>query len=316
MKSISKGYWQCILMVCLVFAACIPENIELPTRVKSVTTNSPTDVTINSATLNAHVDLVDTFSIFCGFIYDTSSKLSSQNGTLRSTVTNGFYSIRISGLKANTTYYYRAYAVDSKRDKYGDVRSFTTTSSVTVTSGDAIDLGLSVKWANCNVGAESPEEYGSYFAWGETEEKSSYTSDNSVTYGLSTSELESRGIIGSDGNLTAEYDAATANWGGDWRMPTLDEMKELINNCSWSWTTQNGVNGYKVTGSNGNSIFLPAAGYRYRSSLLNAGSSGYYWSASPYSSSYGACNLCFSSDYFDWLSYYCYYGHAVRPVSE
>ena len=181
---------------------------------------------------------------------------------------------------------------------------------------EAVELGLSVKWASCNVGAESPEEYGDYFAWGETTTKSSYTESNSVTYGLSISELESRGIIDVDGNLTAAYDAATANWGSDWRMPTLDEMKELVDKCTWSWTTQNGVKGYKVTGSNGNSIFLPAAGYRHDTSLINAGSYGLYWSATPYSHSYSAYYLRFYSRYYDWNYYNRGYGFTVRPVSE
>lgn len=180
----------------------------------------------------------------------------------------------------------------------------------------AVDLGLSVKWASCNVGADSPEEYGDYFAWGETEPKDRYSSSNSITYGLSTSTLQSRGIIDADGNLTAEYDAATANWGGNWRMPTLAEMKELINNCTWEWTTQNGVYGRKVTGPNGNSIFLPAAGYRIFESLDNAGSNGYYWSASPSSYSYDACGLRFYSDDCYWRDYGRSYGLAVRPVSE
>ena len=181
---------------------------------------------------------------------------------------------------------------------------------------EAVDLGLSVKWATCNVGASSPEEYGDYFAWGETKPKSSYYSDNSTTYGLSTSELQSRGIIGSDGNLTAAYDAATANWGGSWRMPTLDEMKELLNNCTWTWTTQNGVKGYKVTGPNGNSIFLPAAGYRDGTDLYDAGSYGYFWSATPLSNSYGAYGLYFGSDFYYWYSYGRLDGRALRPVSD
>ena len=180
----------------------------------------------------------------------------------------------------------------------------------------AIDLGLSVKWASCNVGAESSEEYGDYFAWGETSPKSSYTESNGATYGLSTSTLKSRGIIDASGNLTAAYDAATANWGGSWRMPTLTEMNELIDKCSWSWTTQNGVKGYKVTGPSGNSIFLPAAGYRLNSSLSDAGSRGYYWSATPYSDSNSACYLGFYSDYYGWSISSRYYGHTVRPVSE
>ena len=182
---------------------------------------------------------------------------------------------------------------------------------------EAVDLGLSVKWASCNVGAESPEEYGDYFAWGETTTKSSYTESNSVTYGLSISELESRGIIDADGNLTAAYDAATANWGDKWRMPTLDEMKELVNQCTWEWTTQNGVNGYKVTSPNGNSIFLPAAGCRYYTSLDNTGFSGYFWSATSRSLSDRAYNLYFASGDYDWdRNYVRSSGQAVRPVSE
>ena len=182
---------------------------------------------------------------------------------------------------------------------------------------EAVDLGLSVKWATCNVGASSPEEYGDYFAWGETTTKSSYTESNSTTYGLSISELQSLGIIGSEGNLTAAYDAATANWGGSWRMPTLDEMKELLNNCTWTWTTQNGVKGRKVTGPNGKSIFLPAAGGRNGTVLGSVGSLGYYWSATPYSNSSNAYGLDFNSDDYRWCSYgSCGYGLAVRPVSD
>lgn len=181
----------------------------------------------------------------------------------------------------------------------------------------AVDLGLSVKWASCNVGAVTPEDYGYYFAWGETETKSDYSSSTSVTYGLSISELESRGIIGSDGNLTAAYDAATVNWGSDWRMPTLDEIKELIDNCTWNWTTQHSVNGYKVTGPNGNSIFLPAAGYRYGTEVHNRDSYGYYWfgtlGESNNSLAYG---LGFGSNDRIWGYGICELGRSVRPVTE
>lgn len=157
-----------------------------------------------------------------------------------------------------------------------------------------VDLGLSVKWATCNVGANAPEEYGDYFAWGETETKSEYTEENCPTYGLSISELQSQGYIDGAGNLNPQYDAAAANWGGDWRMPTYDELKELISKCNWMWTTQNGVKGYKVTSkTNGNSIFLPVAGYRSGSSLNGAGNYGHYWSSSR--SSDGAYRLFFNS---------------------
>ena len=183
------------------------------------------------------------------------------------------------------------------------------------TTYEAVDLGLSVKWAAYNVGASSPEEYGDYFAWGETTTKSSYKTYNSVTYGLSTSELESLGIIGSDGNLTADYDAASVNWGSGWRIPTLDEIEELFYNCTWTWTTQNGVNGYKVKGSNGNSIFLPAAGRRHVTDLYGADSYGLYWSATPVSDIYGAYfNL--SLYCYDWSENDRYHGLSVRPVSK
>ena len=172
---------------------------------------------------------------------------------------------------------------------------------------EAVDLGLSVKWATCNVGAECPEEYGDYFAWGEISPKEEYTEDNCTTNGVPMSDIA--------GNPA--YDAATANWGGAWRLPTLAEQQELCDNCTWEWTTLNGVNGCKVTGPNGNSIFLPAAGYRYGSSSYYVGSYGCYWSSAPYEDDdYDAYGLYFGSGYHDWGCDNRYYGQSVRPVSE
>ena len=171
-----------------------------------------------------------------------------------------------------------------------------------------VDLGLSVKWATCNVGATSPEDYGHYFAWGETRPKAEYTVENSLTCGKQMSDIS--------GNVN--YDAATANWGGDWRMPTKEEMKELCN-CAWERTTQNGVNVYRVTGPNGNSIFLPAAGLRKGSSLNGAGSGGYYWSSTPHdhSSDYHAYGLYFHDGSESvYGNGYRYSGLSVRPVVE
>jgi hypothetical protein len=122
-----------------------------------------------------------------------------------------------------------------------------------------------------------------------------------------------------DNKTTLELsdDAAHANWGGSWRMPTTEEQQELIYNCTWIWTTQNGVNGYKVTGSNGNSIFLPAAGYRRNSDLYGAGGFGHYWSSSLYTDDPGnAYVLYFYSDYVYWSLNGRYYGHSVRPVCQ
>lgn len=182
-----------------------------------------------------------------------------------------------------------------------------------------VDLGLpsGLKWATCNVGADSPDDYGSYFAWGETSTKSSYISENSLTYYEWPSFLESQGIIDKNGDLTPTYDAATANWGGTWRMPTSTEIDELRRSCSWTWVTQNGKNGYNVKGPNGNSIFLPAAGYRYGSSRYDVGIYGNYWSASVYSDDLtGALFLYLTGDYQARFIGDRDEGKSVRPVSE
>ena len=191
------------------------------------------------------------------------------------------------------------------RAVYGDVDS--EAEEGTINSNEYVDLGLTVRWGTCNIGADSPEDYGDYYAWGETETKSSYMSNESVTYGVSMSDFS--------GN--SEYDAATANWGSPWRMPTSSEIDELISDCTWTWTTLNSVNGYEVSGTNGNSIFLPAAGVRQSSSLSGAGSRGFYWSSTPYGSgTYDAYYLSFDSSGVNRGSYRRCYGRSVRPVSE
>ena len=280
----------------------------------TITTNEASDITSHGAVLSGTINNAEQ-SMDCGIIYGTSNNLSSTSGTKLSTTSQGTFSFNLADLTPNTTYYYCAYAIVEGEYKYGEILSFNTEQEdKTSTVGEAIDLGLSVKWASWNVGASSPEEYGDYFAWGETVTKSIYYDGNSVIYGFSISELESRGIISSDGNLTAEYDAATANWSGSWRMPTKAEQVELLANCTWEWTTQNGVNGYKVTGVNGNFIFLPAAGYRPGTSLYDADSYGIYWSATLYDNSAYACDLSFDSSEYGWHRSYCSFGLTVRPV--
>lgn len=214
--------------------------------------------------------------------------------------------------KSRSQYYIRTYAVKANGVAgYGEEKSFTTNGY------GYVDLGLSVKWATCNIGASSPEEYGDYFAWGETSTKETYDYDNCPTYGLSISQLQSQGYIDSEGNLTSQYDAVTANCCGDWRMPTYDELNELIKKCTWEWINTNDFKGYSVTGPNGNSIFLPAAGSRYGSSLGSAGSIGFYWSSTPYENidDY-ACYLYFDNDGHYMDDYYRYFGQSVRPVIE
>lgn len=181
------------------------------------------------------------------------------------------------------------------------IPAFCTT---TVINSEGVDLGLSVKWATCNVGATSPEEFGGYYAWGETEEKSAY---NSSTYDWSYSNT----------TLDAENDVAHTKWGDEWRMPTAEEMKELREGCTWEWTTVNGVYGYKVSG-NGNSIFLPAAGFRFNDRVYDQGGTtgyGYYWSAALNSGDNNKGNILefYSRGYYQ-SSGERYLGYTIRPV--
>ena len=194
-----------------------------------------------------------------------------------------------------------------------------------VNGHEYVDLGLpsGIKWATCNVGATSPEEYGGYYAWGETEEKDDYSwstykwcngSETSMTKYCNHSEY---GTIDNKTTLESEDDVAHVKWGGEWRMPTFDEQKELLRNCTWTWTTQNGVNGYKVTSkSNGNSIFLPAAGFRYGTATYYRGSYGYYWSLLLYSDGSYAYDLYFDSGSYVWDSGRRFRGQSVRPVCD
>lgn len=220
---------------------------------------------------------------------------------------------------------YIKYEVAGKNFVAGTAYAYTLTEGEkfdTSVTYNAVDLGLpsGTLWADRNVGADAPEGWGDHFAWGETEPKGYYQwssykwcngSYNTLTKYCTNS---SYGTVDGKIVLDLEDDAAYVNMGSEWRMPTLSELQELFNNCTWTWTTQNGVNGYKVTGNNGNSLFLPAAGCRDYSDLYAA--YGNYWSSSLDESSPDyAYVLCFGSgNYFDWNNYDRYYGRSVRAV--
>ena len=207
------------------------------------------------------------------------------------------------------------------------VTVITNDNSGTLDGHEYVDLGLpsGTLWATCNVGANSPEEYGEYFAWGETEPKSNYSwstykyckgSDDTLTKYCTDSRY---GTVDNKEELEPSDDAATVNWGSGWQMPSYEQLNELINSSytTKTWTTMNGVYGRKITSkSNDNSIFLPAAGYRYGASLYHAGSYGYYWSRSLDASySGGAYGLSFDSSYVRTGVYGGRYdGLSVRPV--
>lgn len=191
----------------------------------------------------------------------------------------------------------------------------TKASDPTLTAGQVVDLGLSVYWASCNLGAEKPEEYGDYYAWGETKPKSSYTKENYSYYNASTTQYIN---IGSDISGT-QYDAATMNLGSDWRMPTESEMQELVDKCTWEWTQINGINGYKVTGPNGNSIFLPATGFKNgRNTYYDREVCTYYTSTKYSSSNINELYILYSkATYYRIIrSSEFYDGTPIRPVTS
>lgn len=188
-----------------------------------------------------------------------------------------------------------------------------------------IDLGLpsGTLWATCNVNASAPEEYGAYFAWGETEEKTVYDwstyqycngSSKTLTKYCTNS---SYGTIDNILTLESSDDAAHVHWGGEWRMPTHAEQQELCDCCTWSWSRLNGKSGYWVVGHNGDSIFLPATGGLYETTLYSAGGYGVYWSSSLHDTySYRAWYTYFSKGTIDpeYAGHYRDCGRAVRPV--
>ena len=188
---------------------------------------------------------------------------------------------------------------------------------------EAIDLGLSVKWASCNVGAKQPEEYGNYFAWGETQSKTRYNWDQYLYCEGTSTTLTKYGVPGATGCVDGKYeldsqdDAATTNWGAPWRMPSEDEILDLRNRCDWTYTTQNGVKGYLVTSrTNGNSIFLPAGGCM-SPDAQHQDLFGYYWSSTLWT--YGnesqmGGHLHFKSASYDFGGTNRCVGCLVRPV--
>ncbi|MBR4596660.1 MAG: Ig-like domain-containing protein, partial [Bacteroidales bacterium] len=193
------------------------------------------------------------------------------------------------------------------------------TCQVTVTGGssdpgeEVVDLGLpsGLKWRSMNVGASKPEDYGDYFAWGETSPKASYTNSN---YKYRSSDIYGDGIGKKGTVLIPEDDAATVNVGSDWRTPKFSEWKELKEKCTWTWTTRNGVKGMQVTGPSGKSIFLPAGGC-YGSSVTYRGTQGHYWSAS-YGSDIWAEDVEFMSTDVNYGLVDRCIGRSIRPVKD
>ena len=290
----------------------------------AVTVQKPvTSITLNYSSLK----------IKSNSIYQLSATVSPSDATNRSVTwassNTSVATVRSNGLVngiADGTCTITATANDGSGKRGTCTITVWTDRSGSVNGHDYVDLGLGsgTLWATCNVGATSPEKYGNYYAWGETSTKSNYSwSTYKYCNGSSTTMTKycnssSYGTVDNKTTLEPSDDVARASWGGSWRMPTIDEFSELNSKCTWTWTSQNGKNGYKVTGPNGNSIFLPAAGCRVGESLDDAGSNGDYWSSSLNTSrAYGARTLYFGSSGRSTSSYdYRYCGRSVRPVTK
>ena len=191
-----------------------------------------------------------------------------------------------------------------------------------------VDMGLSVMWAAWNVGASSPEEYGNYYAWGETDEKSVYSEETyNYAYKCLNDNVTNNPTLGfhweydSIGHdiCETEYDAAHVNWGDGARLPRLSDIQELQEKCTFQVGLYNGVSGYYVTAPNGNSIFFPAAGCRYGTSPAYTGDDGYYWSSTSID--------ILAAAYYSWDFFFLngqevvwyderHFGRSVRPVSD
>ena len=264
------------------------ENIEfafVQATTTAVVTSLPTDITAVSAVVGGTVTLPEGGHLFQrGVCWGTEPNPDIDGNHTSEEPVMGSFSDTIVGLNPNTTYYVRAYAVTDDGLAYGVNMSFTT-------DHEYVDLALpsGTLWATCNVGANAPEEFGDYFAWGEIQPKDYYSwdtyqyyngSDTTLTKYCNNSDFGSNGFTDNLTMLLSEDDAATANWGEDWHMPTLWDWQELYNNTTCIWTTQNGVGGMLFTAVNGNSLFMPASGDFWGSELSSAGYSGNYWSSS------------------------------------
>lgn len=289
-----------------------------------------TGVGFDGATVSAQVDFTGTVSN-SGVCWNTTGGPTISDSYVSAGTGKGGYTAQLTGLSANTTYYIRAYAKIGSTYRYGNTLTYTTPGD-RFSGYDYVDLGLpsGVLWATCNIGASSPEGYGQYYAWAETWPNGCYENYQCYQYysdddGRYTKYIDNASYGHNDyvDNITVllpEDDAATANWGGAWRMPSVAEWQELFDNTTYTWTTQNDVNGVLFTASNGNSLFLPAAGFAYDGYGAHFQSQlCVYWSNSLEPNSY-YCDDAFifrytsSVDVEEITSQSRYYGLSVRPV--
>ena len=296
-----------------------PDGEEVPI----VVTSEVSEITINSAVCAGHVAYDgDNEITWRGVCWSTSHNPTTDDDySLDGGPGTGNFTSALTDLIPNTKYYVRAVVgCDNIGVLYGEEVEFTTLDVCSPATGyengyGYVDLGLpsGTKWAICNIGATSVEDFGNYYAWGEINTKDTYTPSNSVTYGSFDLPYELLGNIPQyDISGYTQYDAATANWGGNWEMPTGDELTELEDNCTWILTTRNGIEGFCVIGPNGNRIFLPNAG-SYGEEFDDYG--GGYWGSTSTNENWADClklNYSVSID----ITCNRYLGRTIRPVIE
>ena len=260
-----------------------------------------------------------------GICYSTVNNPTVYDMKILAGSDKGGFTCILPELQDGLTYYARAYAINQKGTAYGEEISFTYVAPKYENGYEYIDLGLSVKWAAYNVGASTPEGYGNYFAWGEVEPKTNYNwntykwcngTSSTLTKYCNNSSIGNNGFTDNLTQLEPEDDAATVNWGGKWRMPTEKEWDELLETCTWEWTSVNGIYGYIVTSKiNGCNIFLPEGGERTNSGLYFTGSRGQYWFGSLHlpNTSQG-CHYYFAADGRTKSGQDRWYGLTIRPV--
>lgn len=249
-----------------------------------------------------------------GFMYGTGADPAVTGTVLYGNLSeDGSLTAGLAGLEPETRYYFCAFLLTGGEYYYGETMSFETEEE----AEEAVDLGLSVKWRGWNLGANSPEGYGGYYSWGELEDKPEYTWSSYFDNPYNEANEWVGCTVTTDISGT-ERDAATAELGEPWRMPTKEEMQELVDKCKWEWASYGGTDGYEVTGPSGKSIFLPAAGNADGTDISNKGSYGGYWTgtANTAGSNSQASNLYFFGSTLHAVQWSNRYGgRSIRPVT-
>lgn len=292
-----------------------------------VTTYTPRDITGTTATCGGDVIVTQGLTLTeIGVCWSTERKPTAEDAHLSTTDWEVPYVCTLTNLTPNTKYHVRAYALRGLEYYYGDDKTFTTEDSGgggDYNGHEYVDLGLpsGTLWATCNVGANSPEEYGNYYAWGETHTKDFF---DWTTYQYCNGDFNKLtkyccsanfGAVDNLSNLLEEDDVATTEWGSGWRIPTSEQWQELLDNTTNVWTTQNGIRGRMFTSSKGASLFLPAAGRRWGSDTYNITGYGYYWSRSLNTDiSSNVFFLYFSDCKINMQDDIRSYGRSVRPI--